>query len=273
MSIVPDYSKPLPQSEGPKLHPFRDRKSVIKFVRLLSDVESEGHAHVFKVSIGPRSYALKMFRFYDDEEDRGGLIRGENDLVSTSLFHAHMDPFYNECRAYGRLIERGENGKIAARCYGHTTISAEREEELYRKYGVEDWGRLAGDGQPIRAIVKEFIQDDNPLTHEVAKKILRDLRKMRKMGVYPMDVRARNYKAVLLVDMSIAMTTPHYLFKIRSRWQIEMLQGQDLAMFDSMISDEGVVPLVRALPNEEYCTKLRSQKRKDELAEKRFWDP
>lgn len=68
----------------------------------------------------------------------------------------------------------------------------------------------------------------------------------------------------------IVMAAPHYLFEIRSQGQIEMLQGQDLARFDSVISDEGVVLLVRALPNEEHRTKLRSQKKKDELAEKRF---
>lgn len=135
---------------------------------------------------------------------------------------------------------------------------------------MEDWDRLAGDRQPIRAIVKEIIRDDNPVTDKVAKKILRDLRKMRKMGVYPMVVRARNYKAGLLVGMSIAITTPHYLFKIRSPWQISMLQVQDLAMFDEMISDEEVVPSVRALLNEQYCTKLRSQKKRVELAKKRF---
>ncbi len=125
---------------------------------------------------------LPQFKFYDDADDRAGLIRGENDLVPTSLLHAHMDPFYNECRAYGRLIERGENGKVAARCFGHTTVSAEREEELYRMYGVGDWDRPIGDRQPFRAIVKELILDDNRLTHKVAKRILRDLRKMRKLG-------------------------------------------------------------------------------------------
>lgn len=64
-------------------------------------------------------------------------MRGEHDLVSVSLLHAHMDPFCCECRAYGTLIERGGNGKIAARCYGYKTVSAEREEDLYGKYGVK----------------------------------------------------------------------------------------------------------------------------------------
>ena len=93
---------------------------------------------------------------------------------------------------------------------------------------------------------------------------------MRKIGIYPMDVRARNYKAGLLVDMSNAITTPHYLFKIRSPWQVSVLQLQDLAMFDEMIGDEEVVPPVRAWPNREYCAKLRSQKKRDELVKRRF---
>lgn len=155
-----------------------------------------------------------------------------------------MDPFYNECRAYGRRVERGENGEVAARCYGYASIAATREDELYRKFGVEEWDRLSGDRQPIQGIVRELIHDGDRMTHKVAKKIIRDLRRMRKMGIYPMDVRARNCKAGLLVDMSIAITTPHYLFKIRSPWQVSVLQVQDLAMFDEMIGDEEVVSLV-----------------------------
>ena len=58
-------------------------------------------------------------------------------------------------------------------------------------------------------LYKGLILNDNRLTHQVAKMIFRGLRKMRKMGIYPMDVRTRDYKAGLLVDLSIAITTPH----------------------------------------------------------------
>ena len=58
MSMAADYSNPLPQCDGPKLRPFPNCKD-IKFVRLLGDVEAEGHSHVFEVSIGSNSYALK----------------------------------------------------------------------------------------------------------------------------------------------------------------------------------------------------------------------
>ena len=62
MSAFPNDRKPLPQYEGPKLHPFRDTKSDVKSVRLLSDVDSGGHAHVFEVSIGCKAYALKILK-------------------------------------------------------------------------------------------------------------------------------------------------------------------------------------------------------------------
>lgn len=126
-----------------------------------------------------------------------------------------MDPFCNQCRAYRRLIERGANGKIAARRYGYTTISAERGYELAQRFGVEDWDRQGGNKQSIRTIVKQLVQDDSPLTHKVAIKILRGLRKMRKFAIYPTDVRARNYKAGLLVGMSI-----------ESRYKSECFRGR-----------------------------------------------
>ncbi len=52
----------LPQCEGPKLHPLKGRRYTIKFLRLLSDIESEGHAHVFEISMGFKKYALKVVR-------------------------------------------------------------------------------------------------------------------------------------------------------------------------------------------------------------------
>lgn len=52
----------LPECDGPKLLPFKDRGSAIEFRRLLSDGESGsgGHAHVFEVSINSTVYALKV---------------------------------------------------------------------------------------------------------------------------------------------------------------------------------------------------------------------
>jgi hypothetical protein len=53
-------SKPLPECEGPRLAPFKDRKIKIDFVQLLSDNEQNGQSHVFEVSIKGKAYALKI---------------------------------------------------------------------------------------------------------------------------------------------------------------------------------------------------------------------
>ncbi len=60
LPLVPNFNKPLPQTDGPKLHPFPGRKKPINFVRVLSDINADGQSHVIEVSIGSKKYALKM---------------------------------------------------------------------------------------------------------------------------------------------------------------------------------------------------------------------
>lgn len=55
-------NEPLPLGEGPKLTAFDLNDNTIEYVRLLSAEESSGHSHVFEVTIGARSYALKIVR-------------------------------------------------------------------------------------------------------------------------------------------------------------------------------------------------------------------
>ena len=61
-----------------------------------------------------------------------GLVREEAESISDELLQAQMDPFYNKCRAYGRLEEANLNGKVAVRCHGYMAFPAEDEEELVR---------------------------------------------------------------------------------------------------------------------------------------------
>ena len=214
-------------------------------------------------------HALPQFKFYDDSEDKENLSEEEREIFSISLINEHMDPFYNECRAYGRLAEKGLNGKIAVRSYGHLTLPAAIEDELERKFDIATWDRPGEDleksvskRQPLRAIVKELIRNDLPFTAKDVKKMLRHLKRLRQLGIYPMDVRARNYRAGLLVDFSAAMTEPHYLFEKRPEWYIATLQRDDLLLFDKMIEDAKLDTWVRATPNYEYLEKLRRPPRK-----------
>lgn len=180
-----------------------------------------------------------------------------------------MDPFDSECRAYGRLVEANVNGMVAVGCHGHLTLPAEIEDQLRRDFNVDNWDRLDEEysrpiskREPFRAIVKDLVTEDVSFTPKIAKKMLRDLKRIRKFGVYPMDVRARNYKGGLLVDFSIAMTEPHYLFLIKPLHQVISYKRDDLLSFDGMMEDEGVASWQRALPNPEYCAKLRPRKSK-----------
>lgn len=180
-----------------------------------------------------------------------------------------MDPFYCECRAYGRLIEANMNGKVAVRCYGYLDVPAEVEEELRRGFDVDNWQRPVEEystpvskRKPIRAMVKDLITEDVSFTPKIAKKMLKDLKRIRKLGIYTMDIVARNYMGGLLVDFGIAMTEPHYLFHIKPPHQVRSYKRDDLLSFDDMMEDEGVVTWERALPNPEYCAKLRPRKKK-----------
>lgn len=49
-----------PQCEGPKLPPFPNRKATLNVIRRLSDLEQDGQAHVFEVTIARKDYALKI---------------------------------------------------------------------------------------------------------------------------------------------------------------------------------------------------------------------
>ncbi|CAF9911164.1 hypothetical protein IMSHALPRED_009952 [Imshaugia aleurites] len=269
MEPMHNSNEPLPRCEGPKLDPFPDPKAAIIFRRLLSDKDSEGDAHVVEATIGSTSYAIKLFKFYDFTTQRASLARHENDLVPDDLLQAHSDPFYNECRAYGRLKEHNLDGKVAVRCYGYLTFPAEIEAHLKRDFQVQDWNRTGkeykkpvSERRPIQAIVKDLILEDAPLTGKAADKILRDLKKMRSVGVYPLDIRPRNYKAGLLVDMSIARTTPHFLFDIRGPKAVARMKSIDLGMWETMRERGKLNTRLRAVRDKECCAKLRPRKRK-----------
>lgn len=79
------------------------------------------------------------------------------------------------------------------------------------------------------------------------------------MGIYPMDVRARNYKGGRIFDFSAAITEPHFQFAINDPWRIEDDHKRvDLQMFDEMIEKEGIEGAPSAVDNEEFSRKLRA---------------
>ena len=210
------------------------------------------------------SGAIPQFKFYDEGEHDAALFDYQKEVVSLDMLRAHADPFYNECRAYGRLREAGLDGKVAVRCHGYTTLPAAMESELEERFDVTDWERDDYD-DPIekrecfRAIVKDLIRDDVRLTHRLVKKMKKDLVQIRKLGIYPSDIKRTNYKKGILIDFSSAITEPNYYFDILRDSQVERLKKVDLIQFDKMIEDEKIKTWIRGTStrNEEYCKKLR----------------
>ncbi|KAF2760426.1 hypothetical protein EJ05DRAFT_474301 [Pseudovirgaria hyperparasitica] len=104
----------LPPCDGPRLKPFKYRKESIEFVSLLSEPPSSSPtgacAHVFKVKFGKRGYyALKIFKFKKIQDLRGEQWALSNENVSDDDLVFHSDPFYAECRAYGKIEEIEES--------------------------------------------------------------------------------------------------------------------------------------------------------------------
>ncbi|KAL8672572.1 MAG: hypothetical protein Q9168_002977 [Polycauliona sp. 1 TL-2023] len=260
---------PLPQCEGPKLSPFVDHKSGLEFRRLLTDPDpdSEIGAHVFEVSIGGKPFALKVFKYYDDEEDDWNLDGSERDGAPLDHLDYYFDPFYNECRAYGKLVDKGLNGAVAVACHGYLMLSAEYESELDHHFGPIDWNRPSEEYEkpvsqraPLKTIVKDLVLEDTIWKPRAARRILRDLKKIRKLGIYVMDIKPDNYKGGLLVDFSIAITEPHFILEVKPDFQVQGYRNTDLIAFDTMMRDQEVKTTIRAFrkPDVETKRKLRS---------------
>ena len=81
MAKLPQYTEPIPLCEGPKLHRFHKPKAAVTCKRLRSDIESEGHAHVFEATIGSATYAIKMVRL---NSFKALALRSAADAILTS---------------------------------------------------------------------------------------------------------------------------------------------------------------------------------------------
>ncbi|KAI1753886.1 hypothetical protein F4782DRAFT_496185 [Xylaria castorea] len=284
---------PMPPCEGPKIKAFRGFREEIEFLRLLScDPESEesyeGDGYVFDVRIGKDRFALKIFKFYDIVDARYGITGLLRQNLSDETLTFHSDPFFAECRAYGRINQyyeglrdktrRGPRGsrprrsrpgprdvqirQLAVPCYGYMTLAAEYEKMLGDKFGVWDWNRLEREDSrqitktPFRCLVKQLIPSQVSILNP--RRMLGDLKQLRKIGILTRDIYARNYKAGLLVDFSVAWTKPHWCWEGLGPYQRECEEKSELCLFDAMIKSEEIKTTVRATRNGEYCQKLRS---------------
>lgn len=195
-----------------------------------------------------------------------------DDSVARSDVIFHTDPFYAECRAYGRIRETQEKrrGKreLAVPCYGYLFLQ-ERDAQILRERRIdldEDAvnDKLLEDNREdgrVRAIVKEFVPGDSGVNTRNLREILRDIRALNKLRIYVGDIRADNFKAGKIVDFGLSSTEPHCIMESLDDVGLRDSKLVDLVMFDDMVEEEGLVTAVRAMPDMEYCSKLRSWSR------------
>ncbi|KAK0713735.1 kinetochore Sim4 complex subunit FTA2-domain-containing protein [Lasiosphaeria miniovina] len=183
---------PLPQVPGPKLAPFYNGQAEIEFLEPLGNAEEDYEGAVWKVQIKGATYALKMFKFREAEYLRdsgeGGYQQGQ--FQSLQHYVDFYDSFNCECRAYGRLKERGRED-LAIPAQGYLLLTSRQEDLL--GYGNDFWNRTAEyknrDKHPIRAIVKDLATEMIPFREVQVGSLWRDAHELHQLGILNLIVK------------------------------------------------------------------------------------
>ncbi|KAF2762706.1 hypothetical protein EJ05DRAFT_471663 [Pseudovirgaria hyperparasitica] len=284
----------LPPCDGPKLGPFKLNNQPITFEKLLSDNYptkpssfggtssslGAGCSYVFQANIGDSKYAIKIFKFY--HLDKSGDVEKalKKDLTNESTIIYNSDPFYAECRAYGKIRQyqehqgrelrsrkwkRRRNARttpLAVPCYGYLFLQFDDYSDLFRDdFGVSAWDRTEEDDIaqiPLRGLVKQLMNDEEPLRNP--RQMLRDLDTLLEIDVWQRDVFVRNYLEGLLIDFDIAWTKPHWMFLLLSQEQLNEERQEHYVDYDNMFLEvygRDHIAKVRATVNVGYRAKLR----------------
>lgn len=213
---------------------------------------------------------MLQFKFFKPSTQRFvlGPIRGRS--VNDAELAFHTDPFFAECRAYGRIEQARAKEKrvrqVAARCYGFLVLGA-RDEQHLKRNGFELWPetlppgdeyRTMAQGSPVRALVKEYVEDDPDPDLRAMTWMLKDIRFLNRNKCLNRDIKRENYRNGLLVDFGCAWTEPHCLIRLASKERVETWRKTDSVQFDSMAEEQGFGDVIRAMPNRKYRQKLRS---------------
>ncbi|KAK7191786.1 hypothetical protein PSPO01_02235 [Paraphaeosphaeria sporulosa] len=259
---VSQPTKFLPEIDGPKLGPFKSPyfhySDDFQFEELLHEPSSSGggEGNVFKATLNGEAYAVKLFKFFDKDEGRFRFWDSQNEQITDVDLVGNLDPFNAECRAYGRIEEiytkyRTKNidiGIIAIPCYGYIEISSSHERDIVARFGPLDFQRSETNTiTPLRAIVKQYSSHIpiDPKKRSI-KLMLRDLKTMHNNGLYPIDIRAENYREGRLVDFGMALTEPSCVLRVLDGYMADRERGRGLGAFDKMIKAAGIKTQVRA---------------------------
>ncbi|KAJ2966486.1 hypothetical protein NQ176_g10130 [Zarea fungicola] len=225
------------------------------------------------------------FKFFNPDDDRDywyDIVEGPN---ARRQFELHTDPFYAECRAYGRINEARKSGKvkqaISMPCFGFLFID-EKYLPILLESGVdleedcllhEDCISTASESAtpppprtrdpskaPIRSIVKELASHSSGVNYRSIERIRQDILALNRLQVYNRDVRMDNILDGKLVDFGSAWTEPHCCMSPLNFREADHAKVGDLAMLEEIADDEGYLVSWRRFKNLEYKKKLRPKK-------------
>ncbi|KAL9126566.1 MAG: hypothetical protein Q9217_004396 [Psora testacea] len=250
MSIyVNDY---LPPCEGPKLKPFSSKVDINFLQRLNPDNEdkdSEDEEYngqrtlrVFKVMIEGKLYALKVFKYFDVNDELFGLPVPTQKKIPLDIARYHGAPFFRECRAYGRMIDTGVNGIYAVECYGHLAIPVTTATQLIERFeGIDTWDVPSNRREDLfPAIVKEFVEKAEP-GEDKWQMQFGSTNRLNELGIVIGKVNNKNYdskgRAISLANSHIL---DYYRYNFQSAWNREHARANDRIMFQRRIEKMGI---------------------------------
>ncbi|KAK4241584.1 kinetochore Sim4 complex subunit FTA2-domain-containing protein [Achaetomium macrosporum] len=270
---------PLPCCDDPKLKHF-DFKGPRK-IEFVDHLGESLHAHVFQVQILGRVYALKLFRFVEDDDWLGPDGNEQDDLEVLSAFYHYSEPFSAECRAFGRLQEAG-NEELAVQCFGYLLLDEQHERALMERFnhlGLDFNGNgdypghypgdydlrsrfLGRDGRPppLRGIVKALGQTKEPLRARGSRRILRDVIRLHQPGIIDIGVAHRQLVDGRPANFSTVITTPPFLTnpELNPSLAPEWIAAREFETFQFSINDYWAFDImdkltVRAFPSGRGC--------------------
>lgn len=212
---------------------------------------------------------------------------------------AYFDPFFCECRAYGRLKECGIE-EYAVKCHGYILLGEKLQQELKEKDHhdwEEDWGWTKGlAGEPLRSLVKDLadadfdaMDNDRPpdyedyvdqrmlmnLDHQSGTRLVRGVKLIHRNGIVVRDIHNNNIAHGQILDFSLAWTAPHPCFTPEMlhaneyRLASHRLSYADACAIDVMIDEwnerfghrHKAGPIqIRLLQNTRYLKRVRPRK-------------
>lgn len=216
-----------------------------------------------------------QFNFFDIED---GKFRFSDGMLARIPSDKHLaetiDPFYAECRAYGRINEiytRLHPGQqpqdlkpehlLAVQCYGYLMLTRSHEKVLASQFpsiyftrDPEQHGEI-----PVRALVKRYVPEPSfALKTRSVKRMMQDLKTLHDHGLYPIDIRVENYRAGLLVDFGMALTTPSCVLDAVPEIVSNRERGRGQGAFDRMIRGEEIKTRVRAWNGMRWKSRTRA---------------